>query len=167
MRNARVVGGLVICLSITVGNAIAADAPVPDNPLAGTRWMEIGVFDTIENIAPEKMLVLRLCAIADIAFIIEDGKLTKYDRAGLSGKGAGPTGFVKVDQEPGRDGATLVTLHTSADANDVPDRYLIDAGGEIMRMQLNGGNGSAYMKCRMPQTPAPPAAPAERSNNGP
>ena len=149
MRNTCVARGLVAGLSIAVSRAIAADAPTPDNPLAGTRWMEIGVFDTVENIAPEKMLVLRLCTIADIAFIMQDGKLTKYDRAGLSGKGAGPIGFVKIDQEPGRDGATLIILHTSADANDIPDRYLIDAGGEIMRIQLNGGNGSAYMKCRM------------------
>ena len=127
----------------------AASLSEPESILAGTRWMEVGVFDKIENIAPEKMLLLRLCAIADIAFVVENGVFTRYSRAGLSGKGNGPSVYAKVDAEPGDDGRILVILHTAADANDIPERYLIESGGEIMRAQINGANGSAYMKCRM------------------
>ena len=148
MRKPILTATFAASLALIANSAIAADAAPPENLLAGTRWMEIQNFDTVEKIAPEKMLLLRLCAIADIAFVIEEGKLTKYDRAGLSGK-SGPVAYAKVDTEPGADGATHLTLHTAIDGTDAPDNYLVDADGEIMRLQTNGANASAYMKCRM------------------
>jgi hypothetical protein len=146
-------------LGIATEGASAADAPSPESLLNGTRWMEIGVFDRIENIAPEKLLLLHDCFIADIAFVIEDGKLTRFDRGGLSGHSA-PVAYPKVDAEPGQNGATLVTLHTAADTGDMPVRYLIDAGGGIMHAQFEPGQGSAYMKCdRGVSLTPPPRAP--------
>ena len=126
--------------------AVAADVQAPDSVLNGTRWMEIGVFDKIENIPLERMLLLRNCFIADIAFVITDGKLTKFHRAGLSGHGA-PIGYVRVDEEAAEEGKTLITLHNAGDANDMPERFLLDADGKILRIQLERGQGSAYMKC--------------------
>jgi hypothetical protein len=139
--------------------ANAADIQAPDSVLNGTRWMEIGVFDSIENIPLERMLLLRNCFIADIAFVVTGGKLTKFDRAVLSGHGA-PIGYVKVDEDSAQDGKTLITLHSASDGSDMPDRYMLDTGGTIMRLQLERGQGSAYMKCERgavppPQPPAP------------
>jgi hypothetical protein len=155
--------GFAAGLGMTASGAMAADASSPESLLAGTRWMEIGVFDRIENIPLERLLLLRNCFIADIAFVIEDGKLTRFERSGLSGNSV-PLGYAKVDAEPGQSGGTLLTLHTSADNNDMPDRYLIDAGGTIMRVLLSRGQGSAYMKCeRGVGAPPQPAAPPPRA----
>ena len=152
MRSLMLAAGL----GLAATEAMAADAAAPESLLNGTRWMEVGVFDTVENIPLERLMLIRNCFIADIAFLIEDGKLTRFDRSGLSGK-SGPVGYVKVDAELGPKGGTLVTLHSAADASDMPDRFLIDAGGTIMRVQLERGQGSAYMKCERGITmPAPP-----------
>jgi hypothetical protein len=126
--------------------ASAADVQAPDSVLNGTRWMEIGIFDKVENIPLERMLLLQNCFIADIAFVVANGKLTKFDRAGLSGNGA-PTGYVNVVEEPGENGKTLITLHSAGDGSDMPDKFVLDADGKILRIQLERGQGSAYMKC--------------------
>ena len=146
-----------------VGASVAAGADVqaPDSVLSGTRWMEIGVFDTIENIPLERMLLLRNCFIADIAFVVTAGKLTKFERAGLSGNGA-PVGYVRVDEDAADAGKTLITLHNASDASDMPDRFLLDADGKILRIQLERGQGSAYMKCeRGALAPLQPATPQQ------
>lgn len=148
MRNPIPTTAFAASLTLIANGAIAADSTLAENLLAGTRWMEIQNFESVEKIAPEKMVVLRICAIADVAFVVEDGKLTKYDRAGLSGKSA-PVAYAKVDSEQGPDGATRITLHRAIDGSDAPDNYLLDTGGEIMRLQTGGANASAYMKCRM------------------
>ncbi len=131
-----------------LATARAAESPGPEALLAGTRWMEIGVFDTLDNISPEKMLLLRLCTIADIAFVIEEGKLTRYDRAGLSGKSV-PLMFASVDVDRATDGSIALTLHSTADGNDMPERYRVEPGGEVLRSLIGGANGPAYLKCRM------------------
>ena len=158
MRLAIATAAFAAMTAIVPGAALPADLSAPETILAGTRWMEIGVFTGIENIRPEKLMLLHDCFIADIAFLIEDGKLTRFDRSGLSGK-TQPVGYDKVETEAGPDGSTLVTLHPSTVSNDMPDRYVIDMGGEIMRVQVNGTNGLAYMKCTRgtgaPQQPAP------------
>ena len=159
MRFSKVVGAALACiLGFIASSVMAADTAVSDNPLVGTRWMEIGVFDKIENIPLEKLLLLHDCFIADIAFVIEDGKLMRFDRGGLSGNSM-PIGYARVDAEPRQDGGTLITLHTASDSGDMPDRYLIDIGGTIMRAQLERGQGSAYMKCErgVGQPATPPA----------
>jgi hypothetical protein len=158
----RLAAGFAAALDVAADSGSAADVPSPESLLNGTRWMEIGVFDSVETIAPEKLLLLRDCFIADVAFLIEDGKLTRFDRGGLSGNSA-PVAYPKVDAEPGQNGATLVTLHTTAAIGDMPVRYLIDAGGDIMHAQLERGQGSAYMKCdrgvSLSAQPSPPRAP--------
>ena len=62
-----------------------------------------------------------------------------------------PLAYTSVQADTrGATAATLVILHTAPIAG--PTRrpaIVIDASGEIMRSQINGGNGSAYMKCRM------------------
>ena len=128
--------------------ALAADAAPPETLLAGTRWMEIKDFVTVDTIPPERMLLLRLCTIADIAFVVEGGKLTKYDRAGLSGKSM-PIAFGRVEAEPAPDGAIHVRLRSGDNSAGATEDYRIDAGGEIMHLQANGVNAAAYMKCRM------------------
>src|SRR6266850_9219 len=100
---------LAAAFQLAATEAIAADVVAPESLLNGTRWMEVGVFDTVENIPLERLMLIRNCFIADIAFLIEDGKLTRFDRSGLSGRG-GPMGYAKVDAEPGPNGGTLITL---------------------------------------------------------
>ena len=150
---------LAAALGLAATEAIAADAAIPESLLNGTRWMAIGV-DKVEDIPLEKLLVLHDCFIADIAFLVEDGKLTRFDRSGLSGKSL-PLVYVRIELETGLDGTTLVTLHTATDGDDKPDRYVIDAAGTIMRARLETGDGPAYMKCDRGVTmpPAPPPLP--------
>jgi hypothetical protein len=140
--------GLASWFGIIASGAIAADALVSETLLTGTRWMAIGVSDRVDTVPLERLLLIHMCTIADIAFVTENGKLTKYDRGVLAGRNA-PIAYAKVDSEAGREGGTLVTLHTATDSTDVPDIYLIDAGGEIMRLQMRGENVSAYMRCSL------------------
>lgn len=139
----------VLAASFVVFPVIAAETNPAENLLADTRWMEIGPADTTDTIKPERMLMIRLCTIADVAFIIREGHLTRYDRAVLSNK-AQPIPYEKVESSAAQDGGTLIVLYTS-DAGMSPARIRMEAGGEILRTQNDSGDGPAYMKCRMQQ----------------
>jgi hypothetical protein len=122
--------------------------------------MAAGPVRRAEDVPRERMVVIRICAIADMAFTMAGGRLTKFDRAGLAGRSQ-PTAYAKMEAQSAPAGETLIVLHTDVGERDVPESYLLEASGRMMRTQSSNGEGEAYLKCAMGTPPEIPSLPAQ------
>ncbi len=132
---------------LIVFSATAMEAVSAESVLSGTRWMEVTQAEAEGTITVERLYRVRLCTIADVAFVIREGLLMRFDRSVLSGK-TQPAGYARSETSPANDGATLIELYIALDSA-APDRVRIDTSGDVMRIE--GGNASPtayFMKCR-------------------
>lgn len=124
----------------------AAQDVSAESVLSGTRWMEVTQSEAEGTIAVERLYRVRLCTIADVAFVIREGLLMRFDRSVLSGK-TQPVGYARSETSQD-DGGTLIALYVAMDGA-APDHVRIDTSGDVMRIEGGNAGVTAYfMRCR-------------------
>lgn len=136
-----------LAASLIAFPATAAQDVSAESVLSGTRWMEVTQSEAEGTIAVERLYRVRLCTIADVAFVIREGLLMRFDRSVLSGK-TQPVGYARSETSQENDGGTLIALYVAMDSA-APERLRIDTNGDVMRIEGGDAGATAYfMKCR-------------------